>query len=427
MVTINPDNHQISIEGMAVSDIAEKYGTPVYVYSQAKIKENINKLRSALQTYFKKFNIQYPVKANSNPHLLRIIKGEELGADCSSPAELYIARKVGFPLNKSTYTGNYESISDLRAAVESGIRINLDDHHRLNDLLALTRPEIISFRINPGIGRGGFEGVVTAGTDAKFGSPYEEIHQAYQSALEAGIKRFGIHMMTGSNVLEPFHFAEITQKLTTIAGEALSDLNIKLEFINIGGGLGIPYMEDEIEIDLDQTYKLVGEVFHDHVSKYNLGDPELVVEPGRYLVGNAGVIISRVTHVKKSYRNFVGIDAGMNTLLRPALYRAYHRILIDGRSAALSSQSGDIDHYLVTGQVCENSDIHPMERPFSSVRIGDLAVILDTGAYGYGMSSNYNNRPRPAEVLVSDKQTSLIREAEKIGDLFRGVPDYSHT
>lgn len=420
MVKVHSKNHKILIENIAASELAEKYGTPIYVYSENKIRENIRKLKSAISTYFKKFNIQYPIKANSNPHLLKIIKDEGLGADCSSPAELYIAQKIGFPLNKSTYTGNYESTADLKTAVESGIRINLDDYHRLNELLSFTKPELISFRINPGIGRGGFEGIVTAGTDAKFGIPYEEVNEAYKKALDAGIRNFGIHMMTGSNILEPFYFAEITQKLTTIAGEALSDMNIKLDFINIGGGLGIPYTDQETEIDLDLTFKLVAEVFHDNVSKYNLGNPELVVEPGRYLVGNAGVIVSRITHVKKSYRNFIGIDAGMNTLLRPSLYKAYHRILIENKSG----ESSNSNQYLITGQICENSDIHPIEREFQNVQAGDIAVILDTGAYGYCMSSNYNNRTRPAEILISNKETRLIRKAEEINNLFHGVSEF---
>jgi len=331
--------------------------------------------------------------------LLNILKEEGLGADCSSPGEIYIAQKVGFPMEKSTYTGNYESHADFQAAIQSGIILNLDDYHRLEEVVSIAKPELISFRINPGIGRGGFEGIVTGGTDAKFGIPYEETRTAYQKAMEAGIKRFGIHMMTGSNILEPLYFAEITQKLCAIAGEALEGLNIRFEFINIGGGFGIPYTEEEEEIDLDHTFKLVSEAFYDNVKKYRLGDPELVIEPGRYLVGNAGVLISRVNHVKKSYRKFVGLDAGMNTLLRPALYKAYHRILIDGPS------KNKKQHYLFTGQVCENSDIHPGEREYPEIKPGDIAVILDAGAYGFSMCSHYNNRPYPAEVII----TGLIR------------------
>lgn len=422
MIKMNRQNHDILIANMPANQLAEEYGTPIYVYSEEQIVTNIRRLQEAIASYFKKYRIQYPIKANSNPHLLKIIKDEGLGADCSSPAELHIAQKIGFPMNKSTYTGNYESRSDLEAAVAAGIQINLDDHHRLPELLELTHPEFISFRVNPGIGRGGFEGIVTGGADAKFGIPYEQVHEAYRSALEAGIKRFGIHMMTGSNILEPFHFAEITQKLTAIAGEALSDLNIHLEFINIGGGLGIPYTDEEDEIDLEHTCKLVGEIFHDNVRKYHLGEPELVVEPGRYIIGNAGVIVCRVTHVKRSYRNFVGLDAGMNILLRPALYGAYHRILIQNNHE--KSSSGETHHYLVTGQVCENSDLHPIEREFREVQAGDLAVILDAGAYGYCMSSNYNNRPRPAEILISEGSPRLIREAERTEDLFRGAPGY---
>ncbi len=418
MITRDPENNSLRIEDVAVAALADTYSTPCYVYSREKILENVSRLRKELSKNFKRFRIQYPLKANSNPHLLRLLKDEGLGADCSSPAEIMIARRVGFPMQLSSYTGNYESPADLEAACASGMVVNLDDDERLEEVLAYKKPELLSFRINPGLGRGGFEGIVTGGTDAKFGIPYERTRSAYQRALKAGIRRFGIHMMTGSNILEPLYFAEVTQKLLTIAGEALADLDIEFEFINIGGGLGIPYTDLEQEIDLEHTFKLISESFHENVKKYRFGDPELVVEPGRYLVGNAGVVVSRVTHVKNSYRLFLGLDAGMNTLLRPSLYRAYHRILVEGKS-------GDAEKsYLITGQVCENSDIHPGGRPLPEVQPGDIVVILDTGAYGFAMSSNYNNRPRPAEILVSGHSHTVIRRAETWTDLLRYVPEY---
>lgn len=418
MIRKDEKNGCYFIEGVAVKELAEQFGTPIYAYSENRIRKNIENLRRAISPCFAKFRIQYPIKANSNPHILRIIQSEGLGADCSSPAEIYIAQKTGFPMNRSTYTGNYESLEDLKTAAETDILINLDDYRRFDDILKFKKPDLISFRINPGIGRGGFEGIVTGGTDAKFGIPYEETRDAYRHALSAGVKRFGIHMMTGSNILEPLYFAEITQKLTTIAGEALEGLGIGLEFINIGGGFGIPYTEEESEMDLHHTFKHIAEMFHDNVKKYRLGNPELVVEPGRFIVGNAGALISQVTHVKHSYRSFVGLDAGMNTLLRPALYKAYHQILIDGKPKSDSAK------YLVTGQICENSDIHPLERNFPEPEAGDIAVICDAGAYGYAMSSNYNNRPRPAEVLVSGKSYREIRNRETIEDIFRNVPGF---
>lgn len=407
------------IEGVSLSRLAMEWKTPFYVYSKRTIVENIHRLQSVMSRYFDRYRIQYPIKANSNPHILKIMVENGLFADCSSPGEVFLAKKAGFDLSRSTYTGNFESQDDLCFAVKHGLIINLDDFARLDDLLQYGRPDVLSFRINPGIGRGGFEGIVTGGTDAKFGFPYEQVRTAYEEALKKGFTRFGVHMMTGSNILEPFYFAEITQKLTMIIGEVIQDLGIQLEFINIGGGLGIPYSEEEPELDLDITFRHVAESYQENCAKYQMGNPVLVIEPGRYLVGNAGILVSTVHHVKKSYRNYVGIDAGMNVLIRPALYKAYHRVEIFSQK---NRSTGPIKAY-ITGQVCENSDIYPIERTFPSVHPGDLAIIYDTGAYGFVMSSQYNNRPRPAEFLVDGDSCKVIRYPETLDDLVRNVPD----
>lgn len=418
MVDIS-QNHRIFVDGVSVKELADQYSSPLYVYSEKAIRRNIQNLLKTAERYIPNFRLQYAIKANNNPHILKIIQEEGVGADCSSPIELKLAQKLGFDLAKSTYTGNYESESDFRSALEVPVNLNLDDYHRLPDVLNHGKPPVLSFRINPGIGRGGFEGIVTGGNDAKFGFPYEEVRSAYSRAKEAGIERLGIHMMTGSNILEPFYFAEITQKLMSIISEYLSDLGIRLEYINIGGGLGIPYEDSEAELDLEHTFKMVGEIVSKEVPKLNVGTPEIVMEPGRYLVGNAGVLLSQVTHVKRSYKNYLGIDAGMTNLLRPSLYKAFHRVQIDGKPNA-----GD-ENFFVCGQICENSDIFPRARQFLNPQKGDIAVIRDVGAYGYTMSSNYNNRTRPAEVLVrADGSPQLIREREQDTDLFLRIPEF---
>ena len=408
----------IRLEEAFLADLAAQYGTPLYVYSEKQIRENVRRLKTAMSRHLQKFRIQYAIKANSNPHILAILKEEGVGADCSSPAELWVAQRVGFAMNRSLYSGNFESDADLEAARKANIIINMDDYHRLPDLAKTGLPEVLCFRINPGIGRGGFEGIVTGGTDAKFGVPYEETRQAFQTALKLGIRRFGVHMMTGSNNLEPLYFAEITQKLLAIVGEAVEGLAATIEFMDIGGGFGIPYSTEEKPLDVERTFELIAREFYRGVASFGLGDPELVVEPGRYLVGNAGVLLARVTHVKQSYRRFIGLDAGMQTLLRPALYKAFHRIWFDGKRPSGNASA------LVTGQICENSDIHPAARPAEGVRPGDLAAVLDVGAYGYAMSSNYNNRPRPAEVLVTGNSARLIRRRETDADIFGDVPDF---
>ncbi|MEC9284117.1 MAG: diaminopimelate decarboxylase [Bdellovibrionota bacterium] len=412
-----------SMNEISLADLANKHQTPLYVYSADQIRKNIQHLQSVLGKYFDSYRIQYAVKANTNPHVLKIVKETGIGADCSSPLELRLAKQAGFPMDRSTYTGNYESPEDFKRAIESGVNLNLDDYHRIHDLKEMgILPEFISFRINPGIGRGGFEQIVTGGADAKFGFPYEETRKAYQTAIEAGVKRFGIHMMTGSNILEPFYFAEITQKIFTIIENSINDLGIELEFINIGGGLGVPYTKDEESLDLDQSFKMVSEVFKKNLPNLNIGNPEIALEPGRYLVANSGVLLSKVTHVKRSYRNYVGIDAGMSTLLRPAMYKAFHDVKMDGKEEFLSNDPND--HYRICGQICENSDIHPLDRCFKQPKAGDLILIENAGAYGFTMSSNYNNRVRPAEILLDGDSETVIRTRETEEDVLKNVPEF---
>ena len=423
MIKKDGDGH-IWVDGMKAAQLAKQFGTPLYVYSQQQLTQNVHALQKALAANFSRYRIQYAIKANSNPHILALLKALGLGADCSSPVEARLAQALQFPMDRSTYTGNFESLEDFKIPLENQMILNLDDDQRLDDLLTLgPRPPVLSFRINPGIGRGGFEGVVTGGNDAKFGIPYERTGKAYRRAQQLGFQRFGIHMMTGSNILEPFYFAEITQKLLSIIETHLCPLRLKLEFINIGGGLGIPYTPEESPLDLAETFRLVSQAFHSKVKQLNIGDPALMVEPGRYLVGNAGLLLGQVTHVKESYRHYLGLDCGMNTLLRPALYKAYHSIHLDGRPER-EQQAGQLP-YWVCGQICENSDLHPQERFFPSPNPGDLAAIFNAGAYGFAMSGHYNNRPRPAEVLVTSEGPQLIREREEESDIFYRVPNFS--
>jgi diaminopimelate decarboxylase len=400
------------IDKIKIEELAENYGTPLYAYDKNKIIENYYKLVSSFRTYYNNVNIHYSVKANSNPAILKIFGELGSGVDCSSPIEIELARLAGFSNREILYTGNYESHDDLLTASADGIRINLDDINSLYRLLKIKTPEIISFRINPGIGRGGFEGIVTAGSDAKFGVPYEKAMIAYKTAMDAGIKRFGIQMMTGSNNLEPYYFAEIVDKLMNIAGNVFNILNIIPEYIDIGGGFGIPYSEGEEPLNTDMTAQLVCGLFVEKCLKYGFGSPELLLEPGRFLVANAGFLITKVTGLKDSYKKFAGVDAGMNTLLRPALYGAYHRFVA-------AKQSDKQHHINICGQICENSDILASNIQIAELNEGDLIVIRDCGAYGFSMSSNYNNRPRAAEVLIDGDKSKLIRKRESLEDMIR--------
>lgn len=416
MLNIN-EHGKIFVKDSPIDNLAKGLKTPFYLYCEKQIEHNINKLKQSMSKHFKNFKIQYAIKANSNPHLLKIIQKNGLYADCSSPLELELAKRTGFDLSNSSYTGNYESIDDFSFVLQNDVILNLDDFQRLDDLPKI--PETISFRINPGIGKGGFEQIVTGGTDAKFGIPFEKTTEAFEKAKKLGVKKFGIHMMTGSNILGPFYFAEVTQKLLSIIDEFLPK-DIKLDFINIGGGLGVSYSDEEQDLDLDQTFHLVSQVYENSEVVKAHGHPTIVIEPGRYIVANAGIIVSSITNIKRSYKNFIGIDAGMNTLLRPSLYNAYHRVHIDNHLP-----KGDGTPYYICGQICENSDIHPHPRYFDNVNKNSFVVIENCGAYGFTMSSNYNNRPRPSEYLLNkDDELIQIRKEQDFSDMLKEVTNF---
>lgn len=398
------------INGIDIRQLADEYGTPLYVYDKNKIIDNYNKLKNAFTKHYENTEIHYSVKANSNLNIINVFKELGSGVDCSSPIEIYMAEKAGLSHDKILYTGNYESPDDFRSLRGKDIKLNLDDinsFHRLNKIFT---PKQIAFRINPGIGRGGYEGITTAGTDAKFGVPYERAYDAYNIAKQAGISKFGIHMMTGSNNLEPYYFAEVVEKLMKIAGNIFGKLDMQPEYIDIGGGMGIPYEQDEDELNVELMAEMVTEIFKEKSKKYGFGEPKLLLEPGRYLVANAGYLLTKVTGIKNSYKTFVGVDAGMSTLLRPALYGANHRVYVYGKSELEQNVN-------LCGQICENSDIFAKNVFMPMVEEGDLILFGDVGAYGYVMSSNYNNRLRPAEVLVSDTGAKLIRRREKLEDM----------
>jgi diaminopimelate decarboxylase len=401
-----------TIANYDIKSIAEEFGTPTYVYDAQQLRNNFLKLKDSFQKYYPRTKIHFSVKANSNVEVLKVLKDIGAGTDCSSPIEFLLAQKAGFDDSNILYTGNYESPSDFEVIGDHDIRINLDDISSLDRLVTVKKPSVISFRINPGIGRGGYEGITTAGSDAKFGVPYEKAYEAYKKALDLGFKRFGIHMMTGSNNLEPYYFAEVVEKLMKITGNIFKDLGIKPEYVDIGGGFGVPYEDFEDELNVDLAAKLVSEEFREKCEKFGFGDPELVLEPGRYIAANAGYLVSTVTGIKQTYKTFVGLDAGMNTLLRPALYGAKHRVSVYGK------EGKDLTANLC-GQICENSDIFAENLFLPQVEVGDLVVFREAGAYGFVMSSNYNNRLRSAEVLIDGGKAILIRRRETLDDIMK--------
>jgi diaminopimelate decarboxylase len=403
------------LDGRILKNICEEYGTPLYTYYGERIRNNLNSINAALKNNFDKYQIQYAVKSNNNPNLLTFMHQHlpSLGADCSSPGELLAAERARIPMKNCVYTGNYESVDDLQSAVDSGCEVNLDDESSFKRLKNICIPEYISFRLNPGAGKGRFTEIVTGGHDAKFGIPVEKIAAVYKSALTDGVKSFGLQCHAGSAILDQNHFRDNTGLILKAARNIEDTIDHRLLKISIGSGFGMPYTDDEDPLDFNNVFRLVAKVFKEFYGQHQDDWPVLCIEPGRAIVGDAGILLARVTGIKKSYKNFIGLDAGMETLMRPALYGAFHRIYKVGDLSNERKMTVD-----VTGRICENTDRLAVDIPFPYVDEGDVIAIMDAGAYGYSMAHQFNTRPRPAEVLVDNNKPRLIRSRETIEDIF---------
>ncbi|HBC89685.1 MAG TPA: diaminopimelate decarboxylase [Lentisphaeria bacterium] len=414
--------NKIYIGDVPVSAIAEKYGTPTYVYDENKIRENYRRALNAFSKYYPDFRFFYAVKACNNPAIVNILRQEGAGIDAASVNEILLAKSVGLSGEDVMFSGNFLSDDDIRRGLKSGVIFNLDDPSTLPRVLKFGKPKILSFRVNPGYGKSNVgEFVTNAGPNAKFGVHPDQVMDAYRAAKKAGIKRFGAHMMPGSCITEPEYFTFITNLMMDIIGKVGKELKIHFEFIDLGGGLGIPYRPGEQGLDIEEAAKQVSAAFRAKVRQYGLKPPRLMMEPARYFVGNAAWIVGKVHSVKRSYKKIIGTDIGMNTLARPAMYGAYHHIYVDGKENAKREKVG------LCGQLCENTDFWVKERNLpASIKEGDIVVVENAGAYGFAMSYQYNGRLRPAEVLVNGKNHFLIRRREEFEDMIRNttVPGY---
>jgi diaminopimelate decarboxylase len=405
---------QLRIGGVSTTALVDEFDTPLYVYDQETIRERYNEVVDTFRQYYDDFDLHYAVKANSNPAILQTLHDEGAGFDCGSPAEIRLVRKIGADQEEILYTGLYNRRDELDYALEQGVPINLDSDVLLDKMDRL--PETLSFRVNPGIGRDNF-GLIFAGEGVKFGVPEEEIVDAYRKAADRGVERFGMHMMTGSCVLDPDYFQTVTEKLLEIAGRVSDELDIEFEFIDIGGGLGIPYRQDEDRLDIDETAHKVTETFKQGIEEHGLGRPELRMEPGRYLVAEAGVLLTQVTAVKETDRTFVGIDTGMHHMIRPMLLDAYHEIVL-----ASDLEREPDGPKTVVGPVCSSTDTMAEDRDLPPVEDGDVLAIMDAGAYGYVMASNWNTRRLPAEIMVTEDGPELVRGRQSFKQMFQNTP-----
>lgn len=404
------------MDGCNTLDLAKKYDTPLYVYSENRIRENYKKAFNAFKNAYKEFRLLYAIKANNNLAILNILRQEGAGFDASCPEEIELALKTGVKPDEILYSGVYHRNEELEFALKKKIRINLEGISQIKRLLKMGKPDFISFRINPGISGGSIKGLVFAGPDAKFGIEEEKALEAYRIAKGAGIKRFGMHMMTGSCVLDPEYFAAAASKLLDIAGRISRELGIEFEIIDIGGGLGVTYKPGEKDLDVESAARKVAEAFKRKVKENGLGDPMLLIEPGRFIVCDAGILLTRVHSIKDAKKRFIGVDAGMNNLLRPMLYDAYHHIFIANKLNEKENEGVN-----VVGPVCENTDQLARDRVLPHIEEGDLLAVLNAGAYGFSMGSHYNSRSMCAEVLCNNGKSEIIRERETTEDIYRNV------
>jgi diaminopimelate decarboxylase len=406
-------NGELHIDGVSARELAAKFDTPLYVTSEKQIRKNYNRLRYALIRNYKRIRIFYAAKANSNLSVLKILETEGSNLDAVSPGEVFMALKAGFPPERILFTGTSVRSDELEFLVDSNVTVNVDSLSQLGRLLSMAVPSLLSVRVNPGIGAGHHSHVITAGKVSKFGVFTEDALKAYEIAKRAGVKLFGIHMHVGSGVLDVEPFVLALENLLGIAEKVHNQVGVKFEFINMGGGLGVPYKSEDKELDLTLFSDSVLALFKRRIEEYGLGEPFFCVEPGRYLVCDAGVLLTTVNTVKTTpFKKFVGVDAGFNTLIRPTMYGSYHPVLVADNLGSLEEETYD-----VVGPICESGDALARDRRLPKIQEGNLLAVLNAGAYGFAMSSQYNARPRAAEVLVKNGEYTLVRERETPEDL----------
>lgn len=415
----NVRNGVLYVEGVSTVELAEKLGTPLYITSKALLEKNIEAYKSA----FPNAEILYAVKANNNLSIMRIIAKHGFGADVFSGGELYMARIAGFEPEKILFNGNSKSDWEIEMGVKCGVMFSVDSFDELYTLQKIAERENrvvkIAFRVNPDIDPKTHPKIATGLRTSKFGIPWENAVEAYEKASKLpNVEPVGIHCHIGSQIKEISPFVEALNKLFDLALN-LEGLGINVEFIDIGGGLAIDYTGEGAPTPKDFAEKIMP-VFEERKKDLS-SDPKLYLEPGRSLVGNTTILLTRVNAVKRAYKNFVAVDAGFNLLIRPVLYNAYHRVAVANK---MDRDAEEV--YTVVGPICESGDVLAEDRRLPKVEKGDLIAVFDTGAYGFVMSSQYNGRPRCAEVLVDGDRYYVTRYAETFGDLIykQNIPDF---
>ncbi|HPY94639.1 MAG TPA: diaminopimelate decarboxylase [Clostridia bacterium] len=401
-----------SLDDAVFERAAEKYPTPFYLYDGGGIRRAARELYAAF-AWNKGFRQYYAVKALPNPAILKLLMEEGCGLDCSSHTELLLARMAGARGEDIMFSANAMPLSELTQAREMGACINLDDASDADSLLALGPvPRCVSLRVNPGQLGAGHNGIMGGALDAKFGLLPGQLEPALLKLKAAGLARFGLHAMTVSNTLDSAYYPNNAALLFKLGLELEAKTGLRLDFVNLSGGLGIPYHEEEQPLDLAQTGEAVRLAYQQAFGARE--DVRLFTELGRLITGPYGWLVARAIHKKSIWRDYVGLDASAANLMRPAMYGAWHHISVAGKRGAPH------DHvYDITGPLCENNDKFAVKRALPEINVGDLVILHDAGAHGHAMGYQYNGRLRSAELLLqADGALRLIRRAETPEDYF---------
>jgi diaminopimelate decarboxylase len=395
-----------------IEKIIKKYPTPFHIYDEKAIRQNIrNFLKAFSWTNFKEY---FAVKATPNPYILKILKEEGCGTDCSSLPELILSEKVGIRGEEIMFSSNETPAKEYIKAKELGAIINLDDLTHIPFLEKICGiPAVISFRYNPGSLRKG-NPIIGDPVESKYGFTRPQIFEGFKLVKEKGTKRFGLHSFVISNELNRASYVETARMLFQLAVDLKKEIGIRLEFVNLSGGIGIPYKPDQSAVDIVKLSEEIKLEYEKIIIPNDLDPLKIFSECGRMITGPYGYLVSTAIHKKDIYKKYIGLDANMANLMRPAIYGAYHHITVMGK------ENIPLDHtYDVVGSLCENNDKFAIDRKLPEIETGDIIVIHDAGAHGFAMGFNYNGKLRSAELLLKeDGSVEQIRRAETVDDYF---------
>lgn len=395
-------------------EITKTYPTPFHLYDERGIRKTARDLHKAF-SWNPGFREFFAVKATPNPYILKILKEEGCGVDCASETELMLASSVGFSGDYTFFSSNVTPAEEYRRAISQGAVVNLDDFTHIAFLERVASiPETICCRYNPGGDFAIGNAIMDKPQNAKYGMTYPQLAEAFRRLSERGARRLGIHAFLASNTLTDAYYPTLARILFETAVRLQNETGVRLDFVNLSGGVGIPYRPGERANDIFQIGEGVRRAFEEVLVPAGMGDVKIYTELGRFMLGPYGLVAATVLHHKHIYKEYVGLDASAVNLMRPAMYGAYHHITVMGK------EDWPLDHvYDVTGGLCENNDKFAVDRPLPRIDDGDLVVIHDTGAHGFSMGYNYNGKLKSAELLLQgDGGVRLIRRAETPKDYF---------